>query len=212
MIKSIMMIFMKLFIFDMGGVVTYNVSIIPKIAASFGISEDDFYRGVDSAPASTGTSPYNRGDLADVSRGSISVSQFWENFTKRTGIQVDGDPWTTFFEPIQDAETYRIISDLKKAGFRVVCGTNTLDSHYRFHEQMGDYACFDKVYASHFMGVIKPDPEFWLQILKEEQLEPRDAFFTDDLEENANAAAKLGLKVHQFKDAAGLRAALSDFI
>lgn len=203
---------MKLFIFDMGGVVTHNTHVAPKIAASFGLSEDEFYRGVDSLPASSGTSPYNRGDLALLSRGSISTSQFWENFTKRTGITVDGDPWDTFFELVRDPESYRIIDDLKKAGYRVVCGTNTLDAHYNAHVKRGDYDCFDKVYASHLMHVIKPYPEFWQYILKKEQVDSKDAFFIDDLEENVNAAAKLGLSVHHFKDASELRKALSDFI
>jgi putative hydrolase of the HAD superfamily len=205
------MIFMKLFIFDMGNVVTHNVSTAPKIAKSFGISEDDFYIGAGSLPSSD-TSPYNKGDIGEFQRGNISTNQFWENFTKRTGIKVNGDPWAAFFEPIRDPETYRIIDDLKKAGFRVVCGTNSLEAHYNHHVKHGEYDCFDKVYASQIMHVIKPDPDFWLQILREEQVEPKDAFFTDDSEENINAAAKLGLRVHHFKDALGLRNALSDVL
>jgi putative hydrolase of the HAD superfamily len=207
---------MKLFIFDMGGVVTNNAPVARKISDSFGISEDDFYRGTDSLPASDSaseeTSPYNCGDLALISQGNISTNQFWENFSGRTGIKVDGDPWDTFFTPVQDPETYSIISDLKKAGFRVVCGTNTLEAHYNSHVKHGDYECFDTVYASHLMHVIKPDPQFWLHILNKENIDPADAFFTDDLEENVNAAAKLGLHIHQFKGAAGLRKALTGII
>jgi putative hydrolase of the HAD superfamily len=207
---------MKLFIFDMGGVVTHSLSVVPRIAASFDISEEDFYRGADALPSSSlsaKTSPYNRGDLAEISRGNISTRQFWGNFTQRTGINVNGDPWDTFFEPEQYPETYELIGDLKKAGFRVVCGTNTLHAHYESHIKRGDYDIFDKVYASHLMHIIKPNPEFWLHILKEEQVDPADAFFIDDLEENVNAASKLGIQVHHFKDASGLRKVLpSEFL
>jgi putative hydrolase of the HAD superfamily len=204
---------MKLCIFDMGGVVVHAAHVVPRIAKSFGISEDEFYIGADSLPAAIAkTSPYNKGDIASISRGTITTKQFWENFTTRTGINVDGDPWDTFFKSERDPETYRIIEDLKKSGFRVVCGTNTLDAHYNYHIKHNDYDCFDKVYASNYMHVIKPDPEFWLHILREEKVEPEDAFFIDDLEENVNAAAKLGIKVHHFKDALGLRKNLSDVI
>ncbi len=196
----------------MGGVVTHNVAVIPKIAEGFGMSEDDFFRGAGSDPSVIHTSPYHIGDIADLMRGTMTTEQFWENFTRRTGIKVEGDPWGIYFEPIQDPETYRIISDLKNAGYRVVCGTNTLDAHYHSHERRGDYSCFDKVYASNFMGVIKPAPEFWLQILDKENVEPGEAFFTDDFEENVDAAAKLGLRVHHFEDALGLRKNLADFI
>jgi putative hydrolase of the HAD superfamily len=196
----------------MGGVVTHNLSVAQKIAKSFSMSEDDFYLGAASTPKGSGTSPYNTGDIAALQSGIITTSQFWENFSKRTGIKVDGDPWANFFEPVQDPETYRIISDLKKAGFRVVCGTNTLDAHYNSHVAHDDYHCFDKVYASHLIHLIKPHPEFWLHILKEERVEPNEAFFTDYAEENIIAAEKLGISVHHFKNALGLRKALSDFI
>ncbi len=203
---------MKLLIFDMGGVVTHNAPVVPQIAESFGISEDDFYRGADSAPLSSGQSPYSTGDIGALQMGSISTGMFWENFTKRTGITVDGDPWDTFFEPIQNPETYQIIGNLKQAGYRVICGTNTLNAHYNSHVKKGDYDCFDKVYASHLMGVIKPNPDFWRSILKEENIEAADAFFTDDSAENVNAAAKLGFQVHHFTDALDLKKALSDFM
>jgi putative hydrolase of the HAD superfamily len=203
---------MKLFIFDMGGVVTQNVTVAPRIAESFGISEDEFYVGCGSTPKSADTSSYNKGDIAALMRGTIGTAQFWENFSTRTGKKVEGDPWDTFFKPEPDSETYRIIDDLKKAGFRVVCGTNSLDAHYHYHVKHGEYDCFDKVYASQIIHIIKPDPEFWLHILKEENIEANDAFFIDDFEENVNAAAKLGLHVHHFKDALCLRKDLADVI
>jgi putative hydrolase of the HAD superfamily len=203
---------MKLFIFDMGGVVTQNVSAAPKIAKAFGISEDDFYLGAGSVPMGSSTSSYNVGDIGAIQRGSLNSSQFWENFAHRTGIKVDGDPWETYFKPIRDFETYQIIDDLKKAGYRVICGTNTLEAHFNVHKKRGDYDCFDKVYASHLMQVIKPHPDFWLHILKEEKTEPSEVFFIDDSKENVNAAAALGIHVHHFKNALALRKDLSDVI
>jgi methionine salvage enolase-phosphatase E1 len=41
--------------------------------------------------------------------------------------------------------------------------------------------------------------------LREEKIAAADAFFIDDVDENVKAAAKLGLHVHHFKDALGLR-------
>jgi putative hydrolase of the HAD superfamily len=117
-------------------------------------------------------------------------------------------PWYDYFDPRPNRETAAIITGLRNAGFRVVCGTNTLEAHYRKHRERGDYDMFDAVYASHRMGVIKPSPEFWLYILNQEQADPGAAFFTDDLEENTEAAEKLGIAVHLFTGAEGLGAVL----
>ena len=202
----------KLFIFDMGGVVAKNVAIISLIAARLGISNDEFFSGAASDPLVRHTSPYHLGDVAAIMKGEIDSEAFWKNFTARTGIAVTGNPWYDFFNPSLDEEVVEIISGLKKGGCRVVCGTNTLDAHYKRHTERGDYSVFHAVYASHIMGIIKPDPAFWLQILDSEKFKAEEAFFIDDLEENILAAEKLGLKTHLFTGGEGLSSALTGYL
>jgi putative hydrolase of the HAD superfamily len=208
---------MRLFIFDMGGVVTANVQCIPDMAASLGMREADFFRGAGSDPdaatrAEAPTSPYNLGDVGALMRGAITPERFWAEFNRRTGSAVRGDLWRDFFRPLPDAGVYAAIEALKAAGFRVVCGTNSLDAHYKVHVEEGHYACFHEVYASHLMGLIKPAPAFWRRILDAEGCPAEEAFFIDDHKENVDAARALGLSVHLFKDAAGLRADLASWI
>jgi putative hydrolase of the HAD superfamily len=200
----------KLYIFDMGGVVAHNAAIVGAIAAHLGISEDEFFRGTGSDPAASHTSPYHLGDISAIMRGEIDSAQFWNNFTRRTGIAVPGDPWYDFFYPALDKGTTAIIAGLRSRGCRVVCGTNTLEAHYRKHREQGDYSVFDTVYASHLMGLIKPDPAFWRFILEKEQRRPEEAFFVDDLEENIRAAKTLGLNAHLFDGAENLGRVLGD--
>jgi putative hydrolase of the HAD superfamily len=202
---------MKLFIFDMGGVVANNAAIISVMAQSLGISEEDFFLGADSDPAVTHTSPYHLGDIAAFMRGEISSAGFWENFSERTGIAVRGDPWYDCFRPELNNETTALITGLREKGLRVVCGTNTLEPHFRRHNERKDYRFFDKVYASHLTGIIKPDPEFWRFILKEESAPPEETFFTDDLEENITAAKALGITAHLFTGAEELAGTLKSF-
>jgi putative hydrolase of the HAD superfamily len=192
----------------MGGVVARDVATISIIAPHFGISKEDFFLGAGSDPKATHTNPYHLGDVGAIMRGELSSESFWDNFLGRTGIAVSGDPWYDFFHPILDEDVVNTIVRLKGKGHRVVCGTNVLDAHYRKHSERGDYSVFDVVYASHIMGIIKPDPAFWTYILEREKVSPEEAFFVDDLEENIRAAEKLGLKTHLFTGAAGLSAAL----
>ena len=188
----------------MGGVVVSNVAITGAIAAHFGISEEEFFRGAASEYKNLRTSPYNLGDIGAFMRGEITCENFWKNFTERTGIVVSSDPWYDFFNPDIDKGTAAIITRLRADGHRVVCGTNTLESHYRKHQERKDYSLFDYVYASHLMGIIKPDTAFWRYILEKEKIEPDEAFFVDDLEENIKAAEKTGLGAHHFSSAKNL--------
>ncbi|MFA6507130.1 MAG: HAD family phosphatase [Treponemataceae bacterium] len=202
---------MKLFIFDMGGVVTGNVFCVPEMASHLGIDVTAFFRGAGSDPDVSHTSPYNLGDLAEIMKGTITPATFWLRFNERTGLTVTEDLWGTFFQPVRDEGTYALIAALRKRGYRVVCGTNSLHAHYEIHRKRSEYSCFDAIYASHRMGVIKPDPAFWRLILRTESCAPQDAFFVDDHEENVLAAEALGLRVHRFVDSALLAESLHEW-
>ncbi|PKL09830.1 MAG: haloacid dehalogenase [Spirochaetae bacterium HGW-Spirochaetae-7] len=202
---------MKLFIFDMGGVVTSNVACIPEMAASLGIGVDAFFRGTLADPSDIRTSPYNTGDIAELMKGTISPGTFWTRFNARTGLAVQEDLWAAFFRPEPDEGTYAVIAALRSNGWRVVCGTNTMHAHYESHLACKHYACFDAVYASHRMGVIKPDPAFWHCILDAESCEPNEAFFTDDDAGNVRAAGELGLRAQLFVDSSTLAASLGEW-
>lgn len=181
----------------------HNAAVVGLIASSLGIGEDDFFRGAGSDPGAA-TSPYHLGDVGALMRGEIDSHLFWERFTGRTGVNITGDPWYDFFDPVPDGETMALISRLKVRGHRVVCGTNTMDAHYRKHQERKDYSVFDEVYASHAMGIIKPDEAFWRFILKKEKVRPDETFFIDDLEENILAAKKLGITSRLFTSAENL--------
>ncbi len=191
---------MKLFIFDMGGVVTTNASEARgRPAAALGVTQEE----MDNAT----------GDLFDqLTVGKISVKEFWKTVGDRLGKKIDTDYFHLFFHPVLNEGTKKIILALRKKSFRVVCGTNTIESHYLNHITRGDYAFFDQTYASQMMGVKKPDPQFWKMILDAEKCTPSDAFFTDDLEANVQAAAALGIHAVQFTDAKDLRRAIKEFL
>ena len=220
----------RLFIFDMGGVVTGTVHCIPSMVERLGLAMEEFMAAADAGPipgsseagpmpGSDGPHPYNRGDLRAIQNGSLSPDEFWDRFEGRCArlfpaknIRVprlaDGsyeDLWGTYFSPLRDEGTVDVIRSLSGAGFRVVCGTNTLPAHFAVHQAKGDYAIFDAVYTSHLMLLLKPDGGFWRHILRSEGVEPWEAFFVDDLDENVQAARAVGLSAHRFVDAVTLR-------
>lgn len=198
-----------LFIFDMGGVVTTSFN-LNTVLDKLNISRDIFF---------------NICKLDDdiwklLETGKITSLLFWEIFNKRIGSlqrsMIDGTNTITFnieeinkiklfeydlfrlnFHPILNEKTVEIIHKLKKK-HRVVCGTNTIQSHWENHLERGDYEFFDQTYASNKIGYAKPDKRFFELILEAENINAKDTFFTDDKLENCNAASSVGINAIHF--------------
>jgi HAD superfamily hydrolase (TIGR01509 family) len=66
----------------------------------------------------------------------------------------------------------------------------------------------DGVIASHDLGVRKPSPAFYAELLARVGHEPRACLFVDDRAENCAGARAAGMRAHLFTGAAGLRARL----
>jgi len=201
---------MKLFIFDMGGVVAHNVAVEGAVAKAVGMSESEFYAACKYDRDARGKNRNEKIDMGDadimtmLSNGEVTTGEFWSEFERRTGVCVPTDYLGLFFNPVLDGAVVDIVKALRKK-YRVVCGTNTIQSHYDIHLARGDYALFDKTYASNMIGASKPDVEFWKRIMLAEGVMPEDIFFTDDNEANCAASSSLGIRTFHFTNADDLR-------
>ena len=190
-----------LFIFDMGGVVT-NTFRMDSIYNKLNLTKTEYY-DICSLEGR------NIGDLLNI--GKITTEEFWQEFNRRSRLyksqnpvpQVEHDLFRLCFHPSKNLETVKLIQMLKKK-HRVVCGTNTIQSHWENHMERGDYAFFNQTYASNKIGCAKPDPHFFELILEAEETAAQDAFFTDDRADNVAAAANLGIHAELFTSAADL--------
>jgi putative hydrolase of the HAD superfamily len=188
---------LKLYIFDVGGVMVDGFDVSAAIAQHLGIDRAKLLPLIEES------------GFVQLHSGLISSEQFWQQFSAHTGIAVDEELWGKFFAPQRRPGMYSLVRELQQAGHRVVGGTNTLDSHYAIHSAAGDYDVFDVTYASNLMKHSKPDAEFYLHILAAEGVKPEEAVFIDDMPVNVEAAAALGLSAILFTNEAELRAALS---
>ena len=197
-----------LFIFDMGGVVT-NTFLLTQLYKKLNITTQDFFKLCSSGHS-------GKDDIWKLFQiGKMNPQQFWNAFNERIAASkdekykkvpvVENDLFRLYFHPTTNLETVSLIQQLKKK-HRVVCGTNTIDSHWENHMERGDYSYFDQTYASNKIGCAKPDPHFFELILEAEETAPENAFFTDDKAENVAAAASLGIHAELFTTAAELTA------
>ncbi|WP_318308815.1 HAD family hydrolase [Flagellimonas crocea] len=84
--------------------------------------------------------------------------------------------------------------------YKMLLLSNTNELHMdRVKEQMGMERfnrfknAFDVFYLSYEMGMRKPDAEIFNFVLEENQLTPEETFFVDDVKENTDSAAFLGI-------------------
>ena len=180
-----------LFIFDMGGVVSFNTDVFPDVHRHLGISEKEFLAFADE-------------NLEKLTIGEISTDEFWNRFSGRYGKKVEEELFGKFFHPRLNPETVDLLKTIKHHS-RVVCGTNTFDPHYHCHLGLGDYDIFDAVYASNKIGRSKPNSEFFTYILETEGFEPGQAVFVDDTKKHVIGAKNIGLTAILFENAVSLR-------
>lgn len=183
-----------LFIFDMGGVVTSTFN-SKAIYDYLNISLEQF----DDICKDDGLDIFSQ-----LTKGQITIKDFWDEFNNRSkkfnAKPVTTDLFRLFFHPELNNETVKLINALRKKN-RVVCGTNTIQSHWENHLERGDYSYFDQTYASNKIGQEKPDSLFYKTIMMAEGYSPENVFFTDDKIENINAAKDLGINAVLFSDA-----------
>ena len=98
---------MKLFIFDMGGVVTTNASEARgRPAAALGVSQEEMDR--------------TTGGLFDqLTFGKITTKEFWAAVGERLGKKIDTDYFHLFFHPVLNEETKKIILGLRKKELKI---------------------------------------------------------------------------------------------
>ena len=177
----------KLLIFDMGGVMIRDFAVVDKMASLLGIPLEDL------------KSEYRHYDFP-LMDGVVSEESFLGHLEQVFHIEISGNPLKTLFTPVLNMPVVNLIGKLRSTHpeLRIVCGSNTIDSHWSHLQVLHWTQFFDTCYASHLMGVSKPLPEFFHRILRSEKVSPEEAVFIDDYEENINGARRAGLNAIQY--------------
>ncbi|MDR1927235.1 MAG: HAD family phosphatase [Oscillospiraceae bacterium] len=107
-------------------------------------------------------------------------------------------------------ETNELAVQLKARGKRIYLLTN---APYIFMEEQRRVPCidlFDGIFASCEVRLLKPQREIYLAFFERFHLNAADCFFVDDMRENIDGAAAVGMEGFCFaqRDIAGLRKAL----
>lgn len=187
------------FVFDIGGVVVnYN----PKdfLATRFFNEriEKKLYDAV-----------FGSAEWELLDRGEITWSEAKQIFLRR-GAQRDMaiemqallDEWVDIFTT--NRATVTLMRLLKKKGFNLYYLSNISKETFYYLSGRRFWRYFDGGIASFELGICKPDPRIYEELIAKYELVPEETIFTDDDKENSLAAFEAGITGIQFRNVQSL--------
>jgi putative hydrolase of the HAD superfamily len=143
--------------------------------------------------------------------GTISARHFAEEFTAEWDLGISANIFLQEFStwaraPLGDA--LALLDELQGVA-TLACLTNMNATYWeRIRDDMGFGSRFDRCYASHEIGLLKPNAEAYRHVMSELSRAPAEILFFDDTWNNVAAAAALGIRAFQTHGPAELRACL----
>ena len=190
----------RVLLFDYGEVLSLSPSEEDRheLVSIAGVSAESFWAS------------YNRHRDA-LDRGDLDVLGYWARVAIDTGTAFsDSDVqrlWAADFRSwiTVDPASIEILADLHAGGTRMALLSNAgfdFGSAFRY-SPMGRY--FEAIFVSAELNLLKPEAAIYRHAIRELGITPAELVFIDNKSINTDAAAALGVTVHHFTGADGLR-------
>lgn len=183
----------KNIVFDLGGVImTLDPAEALRRFKALGLSDAERY--LDAYTQS--------GIFGNLEEGKITAEDFSSKLSSLTGHELTFDEcrhaWLGYRKDVPQ-RNLDLLKELRAKGYRLILLSNTnpfmmdwaLSSEFDGKgSSLNDY--FDALYLSYRLGIMKPAPDFFRQVLDNENILPEETLFVDDGPRNVEAAGKLG--------------------
>lgn len=140
----------------------------------------------------------------ELDRGVIDESDLMAECIRQEP-SVEKEIRTLFYDIIELVREYDFsadfVKDLKKNGYRVYLLSNYSRRLYQLDKPIFQFLNFvDGGIISYQVQHIKPEPEIYEDLISTYQINPTEAVFLDDLQENLDGAKKFGFHTIQVKN------------
>ncbi|HVJ25595.1 MAG TPA: HAD family phosphatase [Burkholderiales bacterium] len=183
-------------IFDLGGVV---VRWDPDAIIAGVFSQDDLRQRA-------GQAVFAHADWIELDRGTLGRDEAIRRAAQRSGIAEAEIRKLLLAVPpslVPFPDTVDLLYRLKARGVPLYCLSNM---HFASIEHLEREHKFFEVFSGKViscrLNLCKPESAIYEHALKTYNLKPQDTVFIDDVDVNVAAAAKLGIRTIQFKNAA----------
>ena len=142
------------------------------------------------------------GIFGNLEEGKITAEDFRSKLSSLTGHELTFDEckhaWLGYRKDVPQ-RNLDLLKELRAKGYRLILLSNTnpfmmdwaLSCEFDGKgSSLNDY--FDALYLSYRLGIMKPAPDFFRQVLDNENILPEETLFVDDGPRNVEAAGKLG--------------------
>lgn len=141
--------------------------------------------------------------IHELMMGKKTMEDICTSFCYRLKREIELDKFKEIWLSIiikPKIEVIELVQQLSSK-YRLVILSNIEAVHYEFfQENMTFLNYFSPHFLSYQMGLAKPDPEIYYQVLRHLNARPEECYFIDDRRENVIAARKLGIITHHFKN------------
>jgi len=191
-------------LFDLGKVlVDFDFELgLRQFAAKTTLSREEFERVI-----------WDKQWIRRYERGEISTAEYHQHLCESgklcMGIEEFEEAWSSVFLP--DLILPELLLMNLKERYPLILVSNTNELHAAFIAKR--YSVFDYFghrILSHEVGSLKPDSRIYEEAIRVSGKAPEALFFTDDREENIEAALQLGIRAHLFRSLSGLVLALRE--
>lgn len=144
---------------------------------------------------------YRSPEMAQLVRGQISATDFWNKVREITGITASDmeltERWVRDYEVNEDV--LEAVKNAKKQGYKTcVCTNNNGIRLPVLVERYNLNALFDVIISSHEVGTTKPNKEIFQALLTKLDVAPQELVYSDDNPERLLGAKELGIHTFQF--------------
>jgi putative hydrolase of the HAD superfamily len=141
-----------------------------------------------------------------LGKGLIDPEEFYRLLVHDTGLLLSFNDfcriWSDMFT--EDAETIELILNAPARERHILSNTNIIHWNWILERHGETIRRFDRAWVSHEMGLEKPDPAIFEQVVHATGLPMEAHVFIDDIAENVEAAQSLGMAGIVHTDAAAL--------
>ncbi len=189
-------------LFDLGGVLVETVGLEQvRVLLGDGMSAEEVRRRWVTSPVIHG-----------FERGECSADEFAEAFLAEWGLAIAPDDFLMRFRNWVIAPFEGTLELLETLGGRytLACLSNTSEAHWDLiMEDFGLGRRLDHAFASHLIGLTKPDPAVYQWVVRELDRPAAEFLFFDDGPENVAGARRVGMDARLVRGPAELRRELA---
>lgn len=140
--------------------------------------------------------------INEYERGKISTAEFYRLVSGQLRLEVSLQTfkkiWGDMFLP-QPLLSESFLKSLKQK-YRLILLSNTNEIHFEFvEERYPILAHIGERVLSYQVGCMKPDEKIYHAAVAKARVAPEEVLFTDDREENIDAARRLGIQAIRFQ-------------